>query len=66
VAHELTICTEVDPQLLPAGEDHEVRCWLYHDHPQTGFTAPLGAQRSDVEGEARWAPGAATREEGTA
>jgi oligopeptide/dipeptide ABC transporter ATP-binding protein len=30
VEHGLQICTEVKPELLPVGEGHTVRCWLYH------------------------------------
>jgi oligopeptide/dipeptide ABC transporter ATP-binding protein len=29
VEHELTICTEEMPGLIPVSEDHGVRCWLY-------------------------------------
>ncbi len=37
----LTICTEKNPELQPvaAGQEHLVRCWLYH-HAE-GHTAPL-------------------------
>ena len=31
IEHELTICTEVSPSLLPVDDAHTVRCWLYHD-----------------------------------
>jgi oligopeptide/dipeptide ABC transporter ATP-binding protein len=27
----LTICEEQHPELRPAGDGHDVRCWLYHD-----------------------------------
>jgi oligopeptide/dipeptide ABC transporter ATP-binding protein len=47
VEHELTICTEVEPDLLPVERDHTVRCWLYHDYE--GHRAPL---RSEVQPEA--------------
>ena len=56
VAHDLAICTEVDPRLLPVGDDHEVRCWLYHDHAPSGFKAPLGQRSADGETQTRWAP----------
>ena len=29
VEHELTICTEVSPTLIPVSDTHGVRCWLY-------------------------------------
>jgi oligopeptide/dipeptide ABC transporter ATP-binding protein len=32
VQHGLTICTEQEPSLLDAGDDHQVRCWLYEGH----------------------------------
>jgi oligopeptide/dipeptide ABC transporter ATP-binding protein len=31
VEHQLTICTEVEPELLPVGDDHTARCWLYSE-----------------------------------
>ncbi len=37
--HNLTICTEVEPELRPILPDHSVRCWLYHDHD--GHKAPI-------------------------
>ena len=40
---ELEICSQVEPDLLPAQPDHLVRCWLYHDHRESGFQAPLKA-----------------------
>jgi len=39
VEHQLTICTEVEPKLLPYEPDHLCRCWLYQDYE--GFKAPL-------------------------
>lgn len=39
--HQLSICTEVEPELLPVVEGHTVRCWLYQDGP--GHKAPLSA-----------------------
>jgi oligopeptide/dipeptide ABC transporter ATP-binding protein len=41
VKYELTICTEVLPELRPAGPDHMVRCWLYHSSPEHQHQAPL-------------------------
>jgi oligopeptide/dipeptide ABC transporter ATP-binding protein len=43
----LEVCTQVEPELKPGSPnglvkpDHLVRCWLYHDHGESGFTAPL-------------------------
>ena len=46
----LEICTQIEPELKspsPDGlvkqtsPDHLVRCWLYHDHVESSFTAPL-------------------------
>jgi len=39
VEHQLAICTEVEPKLLPYDPEHLCRCWLYQD--TEGFTAPL-------------------------
>ena len=39
VEYQLTICTEVEPKLLPYEPDHLCRCWLYQDYE--GFKAPL-------------------------
>lgn len=43
VEHELTICTEVEPDLLPILPNHTVRCWLYQSHEEQGHAAPLRA-----------------------
>jgi oligopeptide/dipeptide ABC transporter ATP-binding protein len=37
--HHLTICTQVEPQLLPIEPAHLSRCWLYQDYE--GHKAPL-------------------------
>ncbi len=37
--YQLTICTEVEPKLMPYEPDHLCRCWLYQDYE--GFKAPL-------------------------
>ncbi|HKJ28297.1 MAG TPA: ABC transporter ATP-binding protein [Anaerolineales bacterium] len=37
--YDLSICTEVEPALNTAGEEHTVRCWLYQDYE--GHIAPL-------------------------
>jgi oligopeptide/dipeptide ABC transporter ATP-binding protein len=39
VEHSLTICTEIEPELVLARTNHKVRCWLYEDHE--GHRAPL-------------------------
>ncbi len=39
IQHNLTICTEQDPDLIDYKEDHLIRCWLYQDSNQ--HTAPL-------------------------
>jgi len=31
VEHQLTICTEIEPDLFPVGERHTARCWLYSE-----------------------------------
>ena len=47
VEHDLSICTQVNPDILPTAPEstHSVRCWLYHDHD--GHEAPL---KLSVEG----------------
>ena len=37
--YQLTICTQVEPQLLPIESEHLCRCWLYQDYE--GHNAPL-------------------------
>ncbi len=39
LTHNLTVCTEIKPDLIEAGPGHSVRCWLYQD--ADGHTAPL-------------------------
>jgi len=39
VEHQLTICAEIEPDLIPIQRDHTARCWLYQDAP--GHRAPL-------------------------
>jgi len=39
IDHQLQICTEVEPDLIPNAAGHLVRCWLYKDHD--GHHAPL-------------------------
>jgi oligopeptide/dipeptide ABC transporter ATP-binding protein len=47
IQHQLTICTEVEPELIPTLPDHDVRCWLFHNHGD--HQAPL--QAADVGAE---------------
>ncbi len=37
--YQITICTQVEPQLLPVEPEHLCRCWLYQDYE--GHQAPL-------------------------
>jgi oligopeptide/dipeptide ABC transporter ATP-binding protein len=37
--YQLTICTQVEPQLLPVEPEHLCRCWLYQDYE--GHQAPI-------------------------
>jgi oligopeptide/dipeptide ABC transporter ATP-binding protein len=39
--YQLSICTQVEPDLVPVEPKHIVRCWLYQDYE--GHTAPLKA-----------------------
>jgi oligopeptide/dipeptide ABC transporter ATP-binding protein len=43
VQHKLEICTEVEPRLAPYSEEHDVRCWLYHNYEPLEHEAPLAA-----------------------
>jgi oligopeptide/dipeptide ABC transporter ATP-binding protein len=40
VKYQLKVCTEVEPDLLPAVSSHLVRCWLYQDYKDV-HQAPL-------------------------
>jgi oligopeptide/dipeptide ABC transporter ATP-binding protein len=40
----LEICNQVEPDLIPAGKDHLIRCWLYQDNPEQNHKAPLDLQ----------------------
>ncbi len=31
IEENVTLATEVHPELLPVGDEHDVRCWVYHD-----------------------------------
>ena len=37
--HDLSICSQIEPELLPLSSQHSVRCWLYFDHED--HAAPL-------------------------
>jgi oligopeptide/dipeptide ABC transporter ATP-binding protein len=41
VVNDLEICLRVKPELLPIGEGHRVRCWLYHDEDHRPRAVPL-------------------------
>jgi oligopeptide/dipeptide ABC transporter ATP-binding protein len=47
VEYGLTICTEVEPDLIPVLPRHTVRCWLYQSKEEAGHKAPL--QAADVQ-----------------
>jgi oligopeptide/dipeptide ABC transporter ATP-binding protein len=47
VEYGLTVCTEVEPDLIPILPKHTVRCWLYQSYEEKGHHAPLRA--SDVQ-----------------
>ena len=55
VENRLALCTVEEPALLPLDEGHDVRCWLYHDHPPTGFAAPLSTFHSRAAAAEHWA-----------
>ncbi|OGO70043.1 MAG: methionine ABC transporter ATP-binding protein [Chloroflexi bacterium RBG_19FT_COMBO_56_12] len=39
IEYKLTICTDVEPDLVGVGQEHVARCWLYQDYD--GHKAPL-------------------------
>jgi oligopeptide/dipeptide ABC transporter ATP-binding protein len=43
VEYELTICTEIEPDLVPVLPKHTVRCWLYQSFEEKGHKAPVRA-----------------------
>lgn len=47
VEYELTVCTEIEPDLIPVLPKHTVRCWLYQSLEARGHKAPLRA--ADVQ-----------------
>ena len=61
VEHDLTICGEIEPAILPVDDGHQVRCWLYHDHPPSGHAAPRATARSRDESVRYWAAGGGER-----
>jgi len=40
IEQDVTLATEVHPDLLPMGTDHAVRCWVYHDADGTPRLRP--------------------------
>ena len=54
IEYGLTLCTQEAPELLPVEEGHLARCWLYHDHPPSGFKAPLATGRARDEAGRHW------------
>jgi oligopeptide/dipeptide ABC transporter ATP-binding protein len=47
VEYGLTICTDIEPDLIPILPQHTVRCWLYQSYEDKGHYAPLRA--ADVQ-----------------
>jgi oligopeptide/dipeptide ABC transporter ATP-binding protein len=43
IEHDVELATERHPELLPLGEGHAVRCWIYHEADGTSRTRPLNA-----------------------
>jgi oligopeptide/dipeptide ABC transporter ATP-binding protein len=39
--HNLSICTEIEPNLLLASDNHFVRCWLYHSENSKSHRAVI-------------------------
>ena len=46
VEHNLSICTDKEPDLIEAQAAHTVRCWLYQDSEADGHHAPLALERT--------------------
>jgi oligopeptide/dipeptide ABC transporter ATP-binding protein len=44
--HNLTICTEKEPDLIEVQSRHSVRCWLYQDDDESRHHAPLALERT--------------------
>lgn len=49
VEHNLTVCTEKRPSLIPVSSNHKVRCFLYEDAPEFDHVAPLKNAHQSVE-----------------
>jgi oligopeptide/dipeptide ABC transporter ATP-binding protein len=47
IKHQLTICTEIEPDLAPVVPGHAVRCWLYQNHDE--HQAPIQAADIDAK-----------------
>ncbi len=47
LAHQLTICTELEPEINQLTPGHSVRCWLYSDHGD--HHAPLDFSQTTVQ-----------------
>ena len=48
VANQLEVCTQQEPELMPAGEGRRVRCWLYHPDYRPQGEIDLGYGRSEL------------------
>ncbi|HEB64096.1 MAG TPA: ABC transporter ATP-binding protein [Chloroflexi bacterium] len=46
IENQLAICTEVEPDLVPVGENHLVRCWLYQSTDE--HQAPLAGDAAQI------------------
>jgi oligopeptide/dipeptide ABC transporter ATP-binding protein len=44
--HNLSICTEKEPELIEVQSGHTVRCWLYQDDDERRHHAPLALERT--------------------
>lgn len=53
VEYELTVCTEVEPDLIPVLPKHTVRCWLYQSLEERGHKAPVRASEVQPATEAK-------------
>lgn len=47
IEHQLSICTEIEPELINNLPNHAVRCWLYQNHDE--HLAPLQAVDTGIE-----------------
>ncbi len=66
IAEDVVMAIDVHPQLRPVEDEHEVRCWLYHDAaghltPRAAAAVRRGASAAEATGAAQaMAPGADT------